>query len=248
LPAGVVLEYLDMVRLGHEIQAGKPRSDGSRLRPPMRLGELYDEWKSKRKPTPKTAHEYRASVDDFIAYIDDIPVCEITEDDLLNFRDAVAAVHRHLPHPDCVLSFSKRHYRHAADVSPKINVATLKKCIGGVQAPLSFAKRHNWIKANVGAGLSIDGEGNGVDIGRRSFHISELQCLFVAPLFTTLQAWRIINDGISDSTMFWLFLIGATSGARLEKIGQAGLVTFAMMARRSPISISTTRVQTQSAG
>lgn len=226
LPAGmadVVLDYLESVRLDHEVRDRKPRSAAPRLRPEMRLGELYDEWKAKRQPSAQCALEYRRSVDDFVDYIGDIPVSEITEDDLLTFRDAVAKMPRHLPHADRKLTLSERLSKHEKSDQPKVTATTVKKRVGGVQAMLSFARRSRWIARNVGAGLAIDDDLPVGGVPRRSWQTSELEALFSAPLFTDPSTWRIREEGLSDSTMFWLFLIGATSGARLEEIGQPAL-------------------------
>ena len=226
LPSGirdVVLTYLDTVRLDHEVMARKPRSASSRLRPEMRLVELFDEWRDKRSASDQCVLEYRRSVTDFIDYIGDIPASEITEDDLLTFRDAVAKMPARLPHADRALSLTERLAKHEKSAEPKVGATTVKKRVGGVQALLSFAKRNRWLTANVGAGLSIDEDLRVAGIARRSFLTSEMEKLFAAPLFTKPASWRIKDDGLSDSTMFWLFMIGATSGARLEEIGQPAL-------------------------
>ena len=226
LPEGLadaVVAFLDQAPLEHQLRSRKPRHAVTRLRPDMRLGELYDRWKEKRNPSKKCAHEYRGSVDDFIEYIGDIPVDDITADDLLTFRDAVASLPRQLPHADRKLRFSERVTKHQSSGGLKVTGTTVKKRVGGVQAMLSFAQRNRWITKNVGAGLAIDDDLPASRAPRRNFLGSELESLFAAPLFTAPEGWRIKRSGLSDSTMFWLFMIGATSGARLEEVGQPAL-------------------------
>jgi integrase len=189
----------------------------------MRLGELFDEWKEKRAPRPQCALEYRRSVDDFVDYIGDIPVGEITDDDILTFRDAVATMPRHLSRADWALTLSERLAKHQGSPEPKVSASTIKKRVGGVQAMLSFAQRNRWISRNVGAGLAIGDDLPRGRVPRRTFLTNELAGLFSAPLFTNPSTWRIKKEGLSDSTIFWLFLIGVTSGARLEEIGQPAL-------------------------
>lgn len=227
LPEGLgaaIIAYLDDAPLEHQLRARKPRHAVTRLRPDMRLGDLYDRWKEKRQPSRKCAHEYRGSVDDFIEYIGDIPVDDITADDLLTFRDAVASMPRQLPHADRKLRFSERVSKYQGSDGLKVTGTTVKKRVGGVQAMLSFAQRNRWITKNVGAGLAIDDDLPASRAPRRNFLSSELESLFAAPLFKDPDGWRIKRSGLSDSTMFWLFMIGATSGARLEEIGQPALV------------------------
>lgn len=55
---------------------------------------------------------------------------------------------------------------------------------------------------------------------RQTFQEQELQRLFASPLFTAPTTWK--HDRlVSDMTMYWLFLLGLTTGARLEGVGQA---------------------------
>lgn len=59
LPEGigdVVRDHLDRQPVG-PTGALKPRSAQSRLRPEMRLMELFDAWKAASNPSPQTAHE-----------------------------------------------------------------------------------------------------------------------------------------------------------------------------------------------
>lgn len=42
------------------------------------------------------------------------------------------------------------------------------------------------------------------------------------PLFAAPGKWKT-NSSISDATVFWIFLLGITTGARLEEVGQVAL-------------------------
>ena len=55
----------------------------SRLRPNMRLKQLFREWKDGNKPRPQTALEFEAAIDDFIDFAGDISISMI-DPDLLN--------------------------------------------------------------------------------------------------------------------------------------------------------------------
>lgn len=55
----------------------RPRATQSRLRPHMRLKQLFREWKAGNEPRPQTALEFQAVVDDFIDYADDMAVSTI---------------------------------------------------------------------------------------------------------------------------------------------------------------------------
>lgn len=81
------------------------RHAATRLRPDMRLGGLFEAWKTKTPaPGAQGAHEASTTVADFIDYAGDIPVSRITGDHLYNFRDAVASLPKAMPRADRDLS------------------------------------------------------------------------------------------------------------------------------------------------
>jgi len=121
-----------------------------------------------------------------------------------------------------VLGFRDRIKRHQNSQCPRISAATLKKRIGAVQAIMSFAHQERWIPENVAARIKISGYLSAGG-GRRSFQDGELRVLFGAPLFCEPGGWRSRRGAVTDRTLAWLFLLGLTSGARLEEVGQARL-------------------------
>jgi hypothetical protein len=65
----------------------KRRTATGRLRPDLRLMELFDSWKLAMQPTLQTAHEYEGAARDFVDFLGDIPVEDIEQNDLLDYRD-----------------------------------------------------------------------------------------------------------------------------------------------------------------
>jgi integrase len=59
-------------------------------------------------------------------------------------------------------------------------------------------------------------------LSRQTFQEDELRLLFTRRLFTAPLLWKQ-DRAASDMTLYWLFLLGLTTGARLEEIGQAML-------------------------
>ena len=57
---------------------------------------------------------------------------------------------------------------------------------------------------------------------RRSFEDHEIGKLFSGPLFVDSLSWTS-KSRTSDTTIFWLFLLAVTTGARLEEVGQVAL-------------------------
>jgi hypothetical protein len=223
LPDGlgaVLRSYLDALPIGTSHDR-KPQRAQSRRRPGMRLLELFDSWKDQRGPTEKSASEYRQSVVDFIDYVGDITIGEIEHDDLLNYRDAARDLPASMPRDDRALPFTERLSKHGAGKTGRISADTLKKRVGAVQALLSYAWAENILTRNNGTGVKITGYKKG---GRRRepFQEEALQKLFGSRLFVDPTSWKT-ERSVTDRTLYWMFLICFTTGARIEEVGQAKL-------------------------
>ena len=198
-----------------------PRERTSRLRPTLRLRQLFVEWKDCTQPRPQTALEFEASVDDFIEFANDPPIKAIDADLLYDYRDAAAKLPASMPRADRALPFSQRVAKHASS-QDKISAATLKKRVGGIQAMLSHAFSQRWTANNLGRGIQIVGYTK-TKRNRRSFQDHELATLFAAPLFTDRTAWDDRSKRAENEALFWVFLLALTSGARLEEVGQVAV-------------------------
>jgi hypothetical protein len=129
LPDGTaeyISEYLDRLPVGPS-QARKPQSAQSRLKPEMRLLELFEAWKEDTAPKAQTAHEYERAALDFIDFVGDIPVSEIVKNDLLNYRDEALKLPKSMPRKDRELPFTERVAKHASVTDGRVSAPTLKK-------------------------------------------------------------------------------------------------------------------------
>ena len=220
-----LLARLDVVRSGKLADIVKrpvpprERKEASRLRPTMRLRQLFREWKDGAEPRPQTALEYEAAVDDFVDFAGDPPVAAIGADLLYDYRDEAAKLPKAMPRADRALPFRERIAKFSEAV-PKASPATLKKRIGALQALLTYAFQQRWTADNAGRGVQIVGYTKNRR-SRRSFEDHELTLLCSGPLFTDPATWGQSGSRITDPTLFWLFLLAITSGARLEEVGQA---------------------------
>lgn len=222
LPASmpdVITAFLNEQPVGPRRQQ-RDRQAGSRLRRDMTLSELFSEWKAKLQPSEQTAHEFEQSLKDFIDLHGDLPVAQITDDDLLDYRDEAAKLSRSMPRADRSLPFTERVRKCANADSLKIKPGTLKKRIGAMQAILAFAYKQKWVATNVGTDIPIDGYSRLAGLKRNNFEEEDLSGLFASPLFTSPSGWRAKRK-VADATLYWLFLLALTTGARLEEVGQA---------------------------
>ncbi|WP_231622011.1 site-specific integrase [Sphingomonas sp. Ag1] len=197
----------------------RSRPPGSRLRPDMRMTELFGLWKTALQPSEQTAHEYEQSLGDFIEMFGDVRAAEVTPDDLLDYRDEALKLPRSMPRVDRALPFTRRVAKHETTF-PKVKPPTLKKRVGAIQAFLAFAFKQKWIATNVGVGIQIEGYSKTGGLKPNSLDEAEIARLFAAPLFTDLSTWRS-DRKVSSRTLYWLFLLALTTGARIEELGQA---------------------------
>lgn len=227
LMVDAILARLDLSRSGKMADIRKRsanpgrKSQISRLRPKMRFGQLFQEWKLGTDPRPQTALEFDVAVRDFIDFAGDPLIALVDADLLYDYRDEAAKLPKSMPRCDRALPFRERVEKYAG-VEPKTSPATLKKRLGGVQALLTYAFQQRWTSANAGSGVQIVGYTKNRR-SRRSFEDHELQTLCASPLFTQPESWKKSSSRITDSTLFWLFLFAITSGARLEEVGQAAI-------------------------
>ncbi len=223
----------DIVRLRQSAQGPRRQSRNS-PKPDMRLSELLSHWKGDRTPRPQTVHEAEGHIADLIDFLGlDEKIGSITRSDLYDYRDDAAKLPASMPRADRRLPFGKRVARHEVAASadsaesederepkapPKrISPTTLKKRMGSVAAVLGFACEKLWLPANVAHNIPIPNLKKGKS-DRRSFRRGELKALFDCPLFLAPNHWQFDNV-VSDCTLAWLFLIGLTTGARLEEMG-----------------------------
>lgn len=198
----------------------RPRAPQTRLRPNMRLKQLFREWQAGNEPRPQTVGEYEAAIDDFIDFAGDVAVSTIDPDMLYDYRDEAAKLPASMPRADRTLPFCARVEKHGNAV-PKCSPPTLKKRIGALQALLTYSFQQRWTPNNVGIGIKIVGYTKNRRT-RRSFEDHELAQLCACALFTDPASWKSMS-AISDATIFWLFLFAITTGARLEEVGQVAL-------------------------
>lgn len=204
--------------------AERPRLPGStpRLRPDLRFRELLNRWAEAQKPQPQSVHEASVAVEDLIDYLGNVPVMTVTGDMIYDYRDEAKKLPRSMPRADRALPFRERVARHGDTEGPRVSAATLKKRIGAIQTLIGFAYKERWVSQNVATQIHISGYSRLASM-RRSFRNDELQSLFASDLFLKPSSWFERRTKVNDLTLFWLFLLGLTSGARLEEVGQAHL-------------------------
>lgn len=210
----------DNDRLRFDVDAPRRMASKPRLRADLTFRDLLKLWNEEKKPRPQSYSEVERATEDLIDYLGDIPVETLTSDMLMDYRDEARKLPASMPRADRALPFNERLAKHEHSGTPRVSATTLKKRIGGVQALLGFAHQQRWITHNPGTGIRIIGFSR-AGRGRRSFMPGELAQLFSSDLFVRPDLLLHRRTAVSDVTLYWLFLLGLTSGARLEEVGQA---------------------------
>ncbi len=196
----------------------------SRLQPDMRLLELWEDWSNKTpKPGFQGANEAKSTVCDFIEFAGDLPVGSITKNQLLNFRDAVAMLPAAMSKVDRALPFRARCAKFENHKQRPVSPGSVKRRLGHLQALLAHAANvRNYIVSSPGTGIVIEGYSRKAG-AKRPFLDGELKTLLASRLFVQPKGWSYKRDTVSDVTLAWFFVLGTTSGARIEEIGQTDL-------------------------
>jgi hypothetical protein len=189
-----------------------------------------------RTPRPQSEVEAQRAVDRFVELYGDLPVGQITRDDILDYRDFIASMPRNLNLRKLkATGVSLRNAVNASADAPDemrfLSPGAIKKDVGALSAILALLKNEGWIPENVAAGVAVQGYSKtrrGQRVPRLPLRPSMMVKLFASPLFTGC-AGRHDSDRakpgphVFQDELYWSFLFGATAGPRLEEVGQVKL-------------------------
>lgn len=203
------------------------QSDASGVPP---LSHLAEEWMAEKARTswvPKTAHEHRVWMGQFIAVTGDKPWTTYGKAEARAFK----ALLMHLPAnwTKCEalagLSLAEASAK-ARDLGlPPMSDKNLNKLLGYVGSLWTWAADHyDECPANPFKGLKVKARGHNIRDERHPFALAELEAIFNAPLYTgckSLREWGTPGALVPrDAGLFWVPLIGLFTGARLGEIIQ----------------------------
>jgi hypothetical protein len=209
-----------------------PEETNDRARSPLSGGLVH--WRMMQKPRPQSDREVTRAVERFIALIGDLPVGEMTNRNILDYRDLIARMPKNLQLPN--LSAAGRTLREAIQEAPeggtRLSPGSIKKDIGGLQAVLALLVDERWVPANVALGIRVAGYAKrkqGSPADRQPLTREMMVTLFASPMFTGCIGQGVAKRSrpgsfVYQDALYWIPLLEATSGARLEELGQTLLV------------------------
>ena len=195
-----------------------------------RLSAGLAHWRAMQQPRPQSYREVARSVERFIALFGDLPVGEITDRHIISYRELIARMPTNLQLKK--LDATGQTLRQAIDAAAaggsRLSPGSIKKDIGGLQAILGLLKDEKWVPINVASGLRIAGYAKrkqGSTIDRQPFTREMMVTLFASPMFTGCHGQSVaersrLGSYVYQDALYWILLLEATSGARLEELGQ----------------------------
>ncbi|MGO9740597.1 MAG: site-specific integrase [Roseiarcus sp.] len=197
---------------------------------PRRLIELHAKWKERKTHSEKAIDDNLLYVERFIDIVGDIPIAQITQDHVREYRDTLKKYPRSPPAP-----FAEGRVQDAIDWA-RANPGTklLTKCtinakgLGALSTLFETAYADGYVKSNPFHKMNLVEEAHD-HTARLPFDDEDLHRLFASPLYTDA---KFLPSAGGFEASFWMPLIALFSGMRLEEIGQLDVNDI----RQSPVS------------
>lgn len=195
------------------------------------MRDAYEHWKKFQNPSVQTAREYLVAVNRFYDLFGDLPLSSVTARHGRIFRDAHMAIPVYLTKEERQRSFHDLYVhfdRVGREERDALAPATVKKFVGGLSAIISSVVEEYDLDGNPLARIRVAGEKNGrvaSETERRPFTDAHMQKIFSSPMFTGCAGepdFRrcLRGDQIHADDLYWIFLLAAATGARIEELGQ----------------------------
>lgn len=195
------------------------------------MRDAYEHWKKFQSPRVQTAREYLLAVNRFHDLFGDLPLTSVTARHGRIFRDAHMAIPAYLTKEERERSFHDLYVhfdRVGRDDRDPLAPATVKKFVGGLSAIISSVVEEYDLDGNPMARIRVAGEKNGrviAETERRPFTDAHMHKVFSSPMFTGCAGEAdfrrcLRGDQIHSDDLYWVFLLAAATGARIEELGQ----------------------------
>lgn len=182
------------------------------------LSRALELWKGKNnKAESKTLHEWNLAVRRFNEMVgEDLPVDQITEQQMVQFREALQMLPARLPHkyrkmplPDLIKEVKAGMFAH----KDKITSATIRKQFVAVSSIFTTMMDDGYVKTNPASRKAPKKEDSNI----RAYRPEELDNLFHSSMYKKPFSKR---GGEIEPICFWLPLIALYTGARAKEIRQ----------------------------
>ena len=173
------------------------------------LTQILDAWLTERKPPEKTKREWRTAVRRFTEVNGDLPVDAITKAHVREFKDTLLRLPAVLPHRLRKMPLPRVVAATKGDERPRLSPGAVGKQLTAIRSLLSWCACNGYVEANVATGVGVAGAKN-ADGSRLPYDPSDMKTIFA----------DVARFRESHPSRFWLPLMAAFTGARLDELGQ----------------------------
>ncbi len=228
------------------VRSGRRRPVSGKAAQPLSAGLRH--WAQLRAPRPQSFAEAKRAVDRFILLKGDLPVGQISRDDVLEYRDFITRMPTNLnlqkvkaTGTSLPKAVEAALTQGGAETARTLSPGAVKKDVGAIAAILGLLRNEGWIAENPAAAIAIAGYSKTRKAQRRPrlpLRRSMMETLFASPLFTGCAGLGDIErtrpgTEVYQDALYWSFLFGATAGPRLEEIGQIRLDDIEVLPRKA---------------
>lgn len=194
-------------------EQGKGKRSGTK----PTVTELFKKWCHFQSVAPKTAADFETQIKRFCDLVGDLPVDEITSDDIIYFRDEVEKLPVRMTHnqrkmgiKELITSLEGRN-----DI-PRLKPHTVKnKSLAAISAVLGFAVRERILSDNVAQRIGVrKPKEHEKEVKGLFFSSDRLQMVLNSPVFS--EGFRPL--GGAGEAAFWVPLVCMFTGARLTEV------------------------------
>ena len=221
LSTGVISDGYDDENVGQSratsVMDTAEQRKGKRSGTKPTVTELFKKWCHFQSVAPKTAADFETQIKRFCDLVGDLPVDEITSDDIIYFRDEVEKLPVRMTHKqrkmgikELITSLEGRN-----DI-PRLKPHTVKnKSLAAISAVLGFAVRERILSDNVAQRIGVrKPKEHEKEVKGLFFSSDRLQMVLNSPVFS--EGFRPL--GGAGEAAFWVPLVCMFTGARLTEV------------------------------
>ncbi|UEM23064.1 site-specific integrase [Skermanella mucosa] len=203
--------------------AGNTPAPGFMAEAQPTLQEIYERYKAERRPAAKTIAKFDTAVARFNSLHGDMPIDSITKAHVREFKAAMLKMPRALPGPlrDLPLRDVLAQVDGRSDLE-RLSGSSVNALLGSIGTLLSWAVQNGYLEANPFSGMKVR-ESKTSSETRLPYSTADLGTIFNSPVYRgrkSLARSTVPGPALIRNADFWLPMLGAFTGARLNELGQ----------------------------
>lgn len=159
------------------------------------LDDVFEQWKTERKPTANTIAEYERAKEMFVTLNGDLPIAEYTVAHAREWKQHVAAMTRE---------------------GKTLAHATLEKTFGAITTLFRFADRNDYLVVNPFAKITLEKPKRARVNQRQDWDREELKKLFASPVYAEGKRFKAAGG----EAAYWLPVLALYHGFRAGELCQ----------------------------